>query len=125
MYPFVHPTPHGAADATVARQLAAIAKDRALFHARMAALLENLAGICRGASAPGEAAALMLSTGADIASVLRQLDDASTCCVLMIQTWQRELLLQAREDIRRSTARRPDTTSPPPADGPDTAPGVH
>lgn len=69
------------------------AKDRAVFHAQMASMLECLAGLCRTAHAPGEVAQVMLATGQRAEAIDRQMDDMLCCVVLLVQTWQRELRL--------------------------------
>jgi hypothetical protein len=73
------------------QDLAKTAKDRAAFHAEMAAMLDSIAGLCRIGQAPGEVATLMLQTGRAPERIDRELDDMLCCMVLLVQTWQREL----------------------------------
>ena len=70
-------------------------RERALYHAQMAGLLESLAGLCRSAQAPGEVAQVLLETGQNADKLDRQLDDMLCILVLLVQTWQRELRVTA------------------------------
>jgi hypothetical protein len=70
-------------------------RERALYHVQIAGLMESLAGLCRTAQRPGEVAQVLLETGQSADKLDRQLDDMLCILVLLVQTWQRELRMQA------------------------------